>query len=167
MKRLYLLRHAKSSWASDCDSDHERPLAPRGIAATERLTRYLLDQETNPHLVLCSSARRTRETLEGIAGGLSGKPEVTIDSDLYGASTQQLLERVRQLPKDVDSAMVIGHNPGLHELAILLTREEAHPRLATFPTGALVTLDVPGDVWSSVGQDTCEVEDYVVPRELV
>jgi phosphohistidine phosphatase len=167
MKRLYLLRHAKSSWKSQEDGDHERPLAPRGVAATERLTRYLHAQGTTPNVVLCSSARRARETLEGIANGLSGEPTVTIDSELYGASAEQLLDRIRQLPDDVESAMVIGHNPGLHELAILLAGERAGSRLEAFPAGTMVTLDVSTDTWADLREAGCVLEDYVAPRELV
>lgn len=166
MKRLYLLRHAKSSWSSDVQDDHDRPLAPRGVAATERLTRYLRAQGTRPSVVLCSSARRTRETLEGISGGLAGEPDVTVDSDLYCASAEHVLDRVRRLPDDVESVMVIGHNPALHEIAVRLAGEDAHAKLSAFPTGALATLDVPGEDWSKIGEDACRLEDYVVPREL-
>ncbi len=166
MKRLYLLRHAKSSWSSGVQVDHERPLAPRGVAATERLTRYLHAQGASPRLVLCSSARRTRETLTGIEDGLAGEQHVTIESELYGASTQQLLDRVRQLPDEVESVMVIGHNPGLHELAVMLVGDQAGTRLAAFPAGALVTLDVQGESWSSIGESACAIQDYVVPKEL-
>ncbi|MGI9658950.1 MAG: SixA phosphatase family protein [Gaiellaceae bacterium] len=167
MKRLYLLRHAKSTPAADFNADHERPLAPRGVAATERLTRYLYAQGTEPNIVLCSSARRTRETLEGISAGLHGDPELVIDGGLYCASTELLLQRLRGLPSDVESAMVIGHNPGLHDLAVLLTGADAGARLSVFPTGALVTLDLDAAGWAALGEDTCTIADYVLPRELV
>lgn len=165
MKRLYLLRHAKASSSPEL-SDHERPLAPRGVAATELLTRYLKSQERGPRAVLCSSARRTQETLQGISAGLSGDSEVTVDAGIYCAPTEVLLDRVRSLPEDVDSAMVIGHNPGLHDLAVLLAGAEAGVRLAAFPTGALVTLDA-SCAWDAVGEGACVIADYVVPKELV
>ena len=95
------------------DADHDRPLAPRGLVSIEQLTRYLRLQGICPDVVLCSSARRTRETLDGISAGLSGEPEVAIETALYCASKQQLLDRVRDLPAYADGAMVIGHNPGL------------------------------------------------------
>lgn len=167
MKRLYLLRHAKSSPSADFNADHERPLAPRGVAATERLTRYLDAHRARPRVVLCSSARRTRETLAGIAEGLHGDPDVTVDAGLYCASTEFLLHRVRRLPDDAESAMVIGHNPGLHDLAVLLAGSDAATRLAAFPTGALVALDLPCDEWAEIGEGTGAIVDYVVPRELV
>jgi len=167
MKRLYLLRHAKSSPAADFNADHERPLAPRGVAATERLTRYLHAQGTEPNIVLCSSSRRTRETLEGISAGLHGDPELVIDGGLYCASTELLLQRIRRLPDDIESAMVIGHNPGLHDLAVLLGGRDAGAELSVFPTGALVTIDVGDADWGTLGEGTCAIADYVVPKELV
>jgi phosphohistidine phosphatase len=166
MKRLYLLRHAKSSHSAGFDADHERPLAPRGVEATERLTRYLQKAGASPDVVLCSSARRTRETLEGISPGLAGDPELTIEQSLYCASSWQLLERVRRLPAGASAAMVIGHNPGLHDLAIELAGAEGRARLAAFPPGALLTLDLEGDAWTSIGESTCTVADYVVPKGL-
>lgn len=167
MKRLYLLRHAKSSSGAEFDADHERPLAPRGVAATERLTRYLQGQEASPAVVLCSSARRTRETLEGISPGLAGDPELAIEDALYCASSWRLLDRIRRLPDDAGAAMLIGHNPGLHDLAILLAGPDGRARLVSFPTGALVTLELDSDDWASVGESPCSVVDYVVPKELV
>lgn len=166
MKRLYLLRHAKSVQTADLNGDHERPLAPRGVTATERLTRYLRGQETHPSLVLCSSARRTLETLERIAPALRGDPDVTVDAQLYCASSWQLLQTVRGVNGDVDVAMVIGHNPGLRDLAVLLAHRDAHPRLTSFPTGALATLDLGWASWADLDEGSCQLFDYVVPREL-
>ena len=167
MKRLYLLRHAKSSPSSDFNGDHERPLAPRGVAATERLTRYLHAHRARPNVVLCSSARRTRETLAGIAEGFEIEPEVTIEEDLYCASATLLMERVRGLENSVDAAMLIGHNPGIHELAVTLADPGARAELAAFPAGALVSLDLEATAWSSIDVGACTLADYVVPRELV
>ena len=128
--------------------------------------RYLQSHGSGPSLVLCSSARRTRETLAGISSGLLADHDVTIDAGLYCASTQVLLDRVRRLPEDVDSAMVIGHNPGLHDLAVLLAGGEAGGPLSAFPAGALVTLDATC-AWDAIGDGACFIADYVVPRELV
>ena len=166
MKRLYLLRHTKASPGTAEGADRDRPLAPRGITATERLTRYLHGQGARPNVVLCSSARRARQTLDGISAGLEGDPDVAIEADLYCASTWELLERVRKLPAGVDGAMLIGHNPGLHDLALLLAGEAAHSRLGAFPPGALVTLELRDDDWSGAGEGACSVTDFVVPKEL-
>jgi phosphohistidine phosphatase len=160
---LYLLRHAKSSWDEPGLADHERPLAPRGRKASKKLALYLRDQEIRPDLVLCSSARRTRETLERIRSSL-GEPVAEIEDGLYAADAASLLARLREVPEAVGSAFLIGHNPGLQELAILLAPSE--PRLAAkFPTGALASFAI-ASPWSRVGETPAELTAYVVPREL-
>ncbi len=117
-RRLFVLRHAKSSWDDPGLDDHERPLAPRGRRATELLSRYVRSHGIAPALVLCSTARRTRETLEGVAPG----GRVDIDGDLYGADAEDILERLRRVPADTPSVMVIGHNPALQMLVLRLAR---------------------------------------------
>jgi phosphohistidine phosphatase len=159
-KRLRLLRHAKSSWDDPALADHDRPLAPRGRRAAERIGTHLRDEPVEIELVLCSSATRARQTLE-----LVGPPgEVRIESSLYGASVGQLLERVRRVPDEVDSVMLIGHNPAMEDLAWLLTEADS---LAgeKFPTGALATLTFTGS-WRQLGPGTAGLESFVRPREL-
>jgi phosphohistidine phosphatase len=119
MKRVYLLRHAKSSWKHPELPDHDRPLAGRGRRAAKAIVRHMRAQEFVPELVLCSTARRARETLERIEPAL-GRAPVRVERELYGASARELLARLRRLPDDVGSVLVIGHNPGMHELAVEL-----------------------------------------------
>jgi phosphohistidine phosphatase len=134
---IYLLRHAKSSWDDPALDDHDRPLAPRGRRATELLRDHLRREGVRPTLVLCSSARRTRETLERV------KPvgEHEIEPELYGATESEIVDRLKQLPEEVDSVMVVGHNPAMHEVALELTGG-AEPVQYKFPTGALASLAV-------------------------
>ena len=141
-KRLFVLRHAKSSWDDPGLDDHERPLAPRGRRAVEVLSELLRASDIRPALVLCSTARRTRETLEGVDPG----GETLIEPDLYAASAEQLIERLHRVPDDVDSVMVIGHNPALQIIVLRLTADAANgdgSHLAQvrqkFPTGALAS----------------------------
>ncbi|HET7928962.1 MAG TPA: histidine phosphatase family protein, partial [Actinomycetota bacterium] len=94
MSRLLLLRHAKSSWDDPSLSDHERPLAPRGHRAAESMAEHLRSSVPHPDLVLCSSALRTRETLDRMSEAF-GDAEVVVDDDLYGATDDLLLERLR------------------------------------------------------------------------
>ena len=163
MHELHLLRHAKSSWDEPGLPDQERPLAPRGRKASKKLARYLRDQEIRPDLVLCSSARRTQETLERIRSSL-GEPVVEIEDGLYAAGAASLLARLRELPDAVESALLIGHNPGFQELVLLLAPSE--PRLAAkFPTGALASFVI-AEPWSRLGEAQAELTAYVVPREL-
>jgi phosphohistidine phosphatase len=167
MKRLYLLRHAKSSWKDTSLPDHDRPLAGRGRRAAKAIARHLREQDLEPQLVLCSTARRARETLERIQPAL-GAATVELEHDLYAASADALLERLRRVPDGVASVMLIGHNPGLQDLALDLARS---PRtvgeLATkFPTAALATLEVPASNWHELDHETAEIVAFVRPRDL-
>lgn len=163
MKRLYLLRHAKSSWDEPGLDDRDRPLAPRGRKACRKLARHIRHEGIRPELVLCSSARRARETLELIGDAL-GDPAVEVEDELYAADSERMLRRLRTLPEGAASVLLIGHNPGLQDLAAGLA--SGSTRLAeAFPTGALASLafDRP---WFDLGQGAAELVAYVVPREL-
>ena len=164
--RLLLLRHAKSSWDDPGLADHERPLAKRGRQAAERIGAHLRTSGLHPHMALCSSARRTRETLELLA--LEGC-EVHIEEGLYGAADDELLERARELSETIGTAIVIGHNPGLHDLAIRLAG--LNPTAVTarlqekFPTGALAVFET-HRTWADLDARTARLSSMVLPREL-
>lgn len=166
MRTLYLLRHAKSSWADPALPDRQRPLAPRGRRDAKRIAKHLVRLEIQPELVLCSSAVRTRETLDRL--GFGDGSTVRLEDELYGASAEQLLERIRLVPEPIASVMVIGHNPGLQNLALLLAEEGADlDRLdEKFPTAGLATLTLPGTAWSQVAPDAAALTAYVVPKQL-
>lgn len=168
VRTVVLLRHGKSSWSDPTLADVDRPLAPRGERASRRLAKYIRRKRIRPALVLCSPSRRTRQTLEAIDASLGKRREVEVVPQLYGASEQELLEQLRALPESVRSVMVIGHNPGLHRLALVLaSRGPALPQLEEkFPTGALATLVVPSGSWAALGPGAAELVDYVVPRQL-
>jgi phosphohistidine phosphatase len=162
-KHLLLLRHAKSSWDDPTLADHDRPLAPRGIRAAKLIGARLRADQTPVDLVLCSSARRARETVELVAvGGVS----VEIEDRLYGASAAELLERVRSVPDDVDAAMLVGHNPAMHDLAVeLLGHGAGEQAVGKFPTAALATLSFTGS-WRSLAPGRAELVSFVKPRDL-
>jgi phosphohistidine phosphatase len=154
VSRLYLLRHAKSSWTDASLPDHDRPLAPRGRKASKAIGRYLRDHDIEPELVLCSSAKRARQTLERL--GPAGV-DARIEPELYGASAHELLTRVRAVPEEVASVMLIGHNPGMQQLAHQLAGLDDK-----FPTAALPTFECSG--WRTL--ERAELVDYVKPRDL-
>lgn len=166
MHSLYLLRHAKSSWDDPTLTDHERPLAPRGRRDAKLIAKHLRRAGGDPELVLCSSAVRTRETLELLRPALAGAT-VMVEEELYGASAEDLLARVRVVPDPVASVLLIGHNPGLHELALsLATAGDELERLELkFPTAALATL-VLTTTWSRLAPAGATLEAYVVPKQL-
>jgi phosphohistidine phosphatase len=166
---LYVLRHVKSSWDDPGVPDHDRPLAPRGRRALAVLADYVAANDIRPELVLCSSSRRTRDTLEGIAVG----GQHLIEAPLYGASCDQLIERLRRLPPETASVMVIGHNPAMQMLILRLAGGKAG--LSTgllaeierkFPTGALAKLSVRCE-WPDLKAGCAELSDYVRPKALL
>ena len=166
MTRLYLLRHAKSSWDEPGSSDRDRPLAPRGRRAAERVAEHLRDEGVRPDLVLCSPAARALQTLELVRPAL-GQAEVLVEDALYGIDADGLLERLRSLPASTAGAMVVGHNPTIQDLALDLAGQgDAVPRLREkLPTGALLTLSFDG-AWRDLGPLRARLESFVSPREL-
>jgi phosphohistidine phosphatase len=167
-KHLFVLRHAKSSWDDPGLDDHSRPLAPRGQRAVAVLADHLKSHDIHPEQVLCSTARRTRETMQGI--GVGG--EQLVEHELYGASSQELLARLTQVPDEIQSVMIIGHNPAMQTLVLRLTSpalSEDGSALADvqakFPTGALATLTFEGS-WSRLTSGSARLEAFVRPRAL-
>ena len=160
-KHLVLLRHAKSSWDDPSLADHDRPLAPRGRDAAERISEYLRREQTPVALVLCSSARRARETLELV----SPPGEIQLERELYGATAAQLLERIRRVPEEVSAVMLIGHEPAIRDLAVMLIGRTSELADRKFPTGALATLTFTGP-WSALAPARAELSAFVRPREL-
>ena len=169
MRTVHLLRHAKSSWAQAGTADFDRPLAPRGEQAALRIAAHLRANAITPDLVLCSSARRTQRTLALVRTVWPDDTEVLVEEGLYGATASELIERLRSLNDDVTSVVVIGHNPGLHDLALRLAGsgdEALIDDLSTnLPTGALATLTVDG-AWKALDRGTARLAGFVVPRNL-
>ena len=168
-KHLFVLRHAKSSWDDPGLDDRERPLAPRGRRAVKVLAEHFEADGIAPALILCSSSRRTRETFEGL--GLGG--EALIEDELYAASPAHLLERLQRIPDEVESVMVIGHNPAMQVLVLRLAgvgRDELNgsqlPEVQRkFPTGACATLTFDG-AWSALRSGDARLEAFVRPKQL-
>ncbi len=160
-KLLLLLRHAKSSWDDPALADHDRPLAARGRKAADRIGARLRADGTQVDLVLCSSARRARETVERVAP----PGELQIEDGLYGASGGQLLQRLCQLPDHIAAVMLVGHNPAMHDLAVELLPAGGDRVVGKFPTGALATLAFTGP-WPGVAARGAELVSFLRPREL-
>jgi len=164
-----LLRHAKSSWDDVDLPDRLRPLAPRGVRAAAAVERHLSATAVAPDLVLCSPARRAVQTWEGVAPGVPQDTAVEIDEAIYHADGDELFARLRVVPSEIGSVLLVGHNPGLQDLAVNLVGSGdvgLRERLLTkFPTGALTTLEVPGD-WHDLTWGAATLLAYVVPRDL-
>lgn len=169
MHRLFVLRHAKSSWNNSYLADHERPLAPRGVRAAAALADHVATLDPPPSLVLCSTARRAQDTLEPVRAQLPDTTTVLVEDGLYGASAEDLLDRLRGVPEDTPSVLLVGHNPGLEDLVVGLGRA-GDPDLiarvqAKFPTGAFATLAFAGP-WKGIGSEPATLEAFVVPADL-
>src|SRR5215510_2210381 len=121
MLTLCLLRHAKSSWDDASIEDFDRPLAPRGEEAAPRMGAYMAAQGIEPELILCSPATRARQTLSLVLPKLAGQPSIEFEDGLYLASASALLARIRQVRGKTQSLMLVGHDPGLHSLAVELS----------------------------------------------
>jgi phosphohistidine phosphatase len=163
MRLLHLLRHAKSSWDDPALADHERPLAPRGLKASQLIANHVRTAGITPELVLCSTALRARQTLAALLPVLGGNVDIRLEDELYEAGRNEVLARVRDVDNAVSSLLVIGHNPALHELALLLSGQAEG--LDRFPTGALATLAFPA-AWAALDEGGAELQAFVVPREL-
>jgi phosphohistidine phosphatase len=164
---LHLLRHAKSSWDSPTLHDHDRPLAPRGIRACAQISKYVREQGIAPGLILCSTAARTRETLAGVEEAFVVTPRTEFRAGIYEASRKALLSIVRGIPTEVDSAMLIGHQPGIGALALDLagSGDRLGDLASKFPTAALATLESGGD-WADLETDCSRLTGFVKPKEL-
>jgi phosphohistidine phosphatase len=168
MKRVYLLRHGKSSWKDHSLADRDRPLAARGKRGAKAVAGHLEEHGIRPDLVLCSPARRCRGTIELVAAAFGDRAETRFEEALYGASAAELLARLRALPHEVDSVMIVGHNPGLQDLALALASEgpERAQIQEKYPTAALATIDLPADDWSEIARSSGELVAYLRPRDL-
>jgi phosphohistidine phosphatase len=169
MHRLFVLRHAKSSWDNAHLADHDRPLAPRGQRAAEALADHVATINPPPDLVLCSTARRAQDTLEPIRARLPADIAVLVEDDLYGASAPDLLDRLREVPEETPSVLLVGHNPALEDLVSALGRDGDQSLIARvetkFPTGALATLAF-SEPWKNLGSGPATLEAFVVPADL-
>lgn len=169
MRRLILLRHAKSDWP-DGVADPERPLAPRGRTAAPRIGAYIAREELIADRVLVSPARRTRETWDLVAAQLGPVKVVASEPRVYDASAARLLSVIREQPREAHSLMLLGHNPGLQDLAEMLVGSGSAPHLASmaekFPTGGLAVIDLPVDDWSVVAPGSGRLDRFVTPKDL-
>ena len=166
LRRIVVIRHAKSSWDDPSVADHDRPLSKRGRNALSRLRDHIEGLELRPELVMCSSSRRTCETLAGIRPALGRKARVESDSSLYGASAEQLVTELRRLDDQVTTVVLIGHNPGVAELVDLLATDPATggDAIDTFPTAAVAVLSVAGP-WSALQPACALLESFWAPRQ--
>jgi phosphohistidine phosphatase len=177
-RKVVLLRHAKSAWPDV--PDHDRPLAPRGRRDAPVMGRWLRAAGCLPDQVVCSTARRARETWQLAQAGLGAAPPVSFDSRVYQASAMQLLDLVRGTPPAARTLLIVGHDPAVPELALALAasqpanagalRDAEPPGVfdrmrVKFPTAAVAVLEFTG-CWDKLVPGSARLTRFVIPRDL-
>jgi len=166
MKRLILIRHAKSSWSSGASADKSRPLNDRGRAAATKIGAWLNKQGYMPDQVISSSAKRCTQTWEGISELLGKDADIRFEDVLYLANAKTMLTQLQTAEGAV--VLMLGHMPGIGEFSRDLRRDPppAHETFQKYPTGAVTVLDFKMESWGDVLMGTGKFVDYIAPREL-
>jgi len=167
-RRLVLLRHAKSDWPEET-ADHDRPLAARGRRDAPLVGRWLARAGWVPDAVICSTAQRARQTWDLASAALAGEagdavPAIRFEPRVYEATVLGLLMLVREFPAEERTVAIVGHNPGLAELAVGLAAPPPDPP-ASFPTAAVAVLGLSGS-WASVGPGGAKLLAFAVPADM-
>jgi phosphohistidine phosphatase len=170
MLTLVLFRHAKSSWSNPALPDRERPLATRGIKDAPLMGRAMAERGIDPELVLCSSARRTRDTLELALPELRVEPKVVYEDALYHASPETMLEILHGIQPGTNRVMLVGHNPEIQAFAIdLVGAGPKHFRdrlLTKFPTAGLAVVNFAAGLWKTISVNSGTLNLFLSPKEL-
>ena len=164
--RLVLMRHAKSDWSTPAAQDHDRPLNKRGRSAATAVGLWLGTRGYMPDLVLCSAARRTRETCALVLQAMGSDARTRFLEGLYLASGEAMFQTLAGVT-DARCVMLIAHNPGTAVLASALAHTPPrHPRFADYPTAATTVLEFDAPGWNRIQARGGRVLDFVIPRDL-
>jgi len=163
MKRIYLMRHAKSSWKEPLP-DHERPLKKRGKKAAKRMGKYLRNRGLVPEWILSSDAVRARQTAVLLAEGLGlSSDRIRIEPALYEAEAPKILRIIRELDLEGSSVLLVAHNPGISNAAVELSGDR---RFGWLPTAAIVGIDFDVETWKKVGGKSGSVCCFATPKSI-
>lgn len=169
MRRLLLLRHAKTERAEPGKPDRDRKLTKRGRADAPIIGAYMARHDLVPDLVLVSPVARSEETWALVAKTFAKEPRVVKDERIYNADPEKLIAIIRKT-RDARALLVVGHNPGLHDLAVGLIASgdvEARERVSEkLPTSGLVVIDLPFEDWSLLHPNAGRLERFVSPRSI-
>jgi phosphohistidine phosphatase len=169
MRRLLLLRHAKADWPHDV-VDHQRPLAAAGVAAASLMGAYLVQEKLVPELALVSTSTRTRETWALLKTALRQDIAVVFEPRIYEAHPADLLQAIRDTPDTVHTLLLVGHNPGIHSLALqLIARGNPDARESlqyAYPPAGLAVVDFKVPAWSNLAIETGFLERFVTPKTV-
>lgn len=170
MKTLVLLRHAKSSWDDATLEDFDRPLNDRGRKAAPTMAWWIRTEDLIPDLALCSAARRTLDTWELMAPVLERPVPVRVEHDLYEADSDDIIRAIQSVGSDIDTLLVLGHNPGIETTARVLAAEGGEKPLRRmrkkFPTAAIAVIRFDTDKWTEVEPGAGTLRSFVKPKDL-
>lgn len=170
MKRISVLRHAKSSYDDPKLDDFDRPLSDRGWKAGKRMGREFGDRGISFDLILASSAVRVRETIDAVEQSFDLPQPIRFEPGLYLAEWTEILEFIRALPETVHSPLLIGHNPGLEQLLLALSSGDEHGlrnRIAEkYPTAAFASVELAEGPWKDTESGTGRISQLILPRDL-
>jgi len=162
MRKLLLMRHAKSSWKDSFLSDHERPLNKRGNRDAPRMGNLLMDREFIPDIILCSTANRARSTVERLLETCDISGDINYLDDLYHADYATYLDFLSGLPDEIFLAMIVGHNPEMNQFLDVVCGVYDH-----MPTAAIAMIEFPCAVWEDIHESAeGKLVDIWKPREI-
>ena len=159
MKKIFFLRHAKSSWSDFSLKDFDRPLSTRGIQDAELMGNYFKTKDIELDVIISSPSKRTKETLDHFFSNNFSKIEYV--KSLYHAHLEDILEVVTGSSEDTRTIMIVGHNPSMHEVTEFLSGDF----LPKYPTCSLASLLYEGE-WQDLKANSCELDFFKMPREL-
>lgn len=162
VRNLYLIRHGKSDWDADFGLDHDRPLAERGERDADKIGAYLRRASIHPDKILCSSAVRTRQTLDRLMDSAGWRSGVSVREDLYLAAPADVIDMIASQPDDVHTLAVIGHQPFTGEVAARFLGS----RHLEVPTACVIGMEFDAATWAAVRQERARLLMHLLPRRL-
>jgi phosphohistidine phosphatase len=163
MKKLYIVRHAKSDWSQPGQSDADRVLLEKGIRRTKLVLSYLIQRDVKPDRILTSHAARAFETARLIAGGLGiDEDSVITDKSIYHSDEDDLLTLIESVPDDIQSLMIVGHNPTLTNLANYFLDAP----LEWLPTSGVIGIELNTVHWAEAGKAARNLHFIMFPKML-
>jgi len=164
MKRLILLRHAKSSWDNPGLTDHDRPLAKRGILDAPKIGKFLESNNIIPELIICSTALRAKETLNLVYNEIKKNVKIIFNESIYNSNSNELVNLISGTDNDITKLMIIGHNPDLEYLVEILTDKDFP--YTKYSTAGLAIIDFSIDNWLSITDTVGNLKIYKTPKML-
>lgn len=162
MKRIFLMRHAKSSWKHP-SPDYKRGLKKRGKKDAKLVAKELKKRYMTPQVIISSSAKRAKLTAKIVKKNLDKDLPLILDKELYDTSWKRYLKEIRKIDNKYDSAMVVAHNPMISELALKLTGKSV---LEWMPTSAVAVIECDSNSWGNIGKNRCHLMLYITPKML-